>query len=66
MDNKYIRDPDSLGIMESNSEALRQSRIRRQALKDKDDRISRLEKELKQLTEVVNGILKNGTTSKCI
>lgn len=71
MDNKYIRDPDTLALMESNKDSLLQSRLRRKILKDKDNmiqdlqsQVSSLQSEFDQLKHIVNGLINNGTTSK--
>lgn len=71
MNNKYIRDPNSLAVLESNLDALQQSRIRKRILKEKNNKIQELELQIKDLetgfnnlTELVNGIIKNGITSK--
>jgi peptidoglycan hydrolase CwlO-like protein len=71
MDNKYIRDPETSAIMESNTEALRQARIRRKIIKEKDNQINNLYSEVQDLKDQlnglvkkINGIIENGITGK--
>lgn len=58
-DNKYIKDVNSGAVLETNIVALKQHRMRRTILKQKETKISELENRIEKLESILTELLKD-------
>lgn len=58
-DNKYIRDESSGAVLETNITALKQHRMKRNILKNKETKISELENRIEKLESILSELLKD-------